>query len=105
MFARFAEAAQRGRIDGATRMTVANALHGRGTEDRLQVSANLLDGWITRLQPRPRGLRRPLRQPAWRWPRRTTPIGRSIRETNALNLDRRLTMLQAFDQIDKARRA
>ena len=32
-------------------------------------------------------------------------ISRSIRETNSLNLDRRLTMLQAFEQIDKARRA
>jgi hypothetical protein len=32
-------------------------------------------------------------------------ITHSIRETNALNLDRRLTVLQAFDLIDKARRA
>mgnify|MGYP001787630016 CR=1 FL=1 len=32
-------------------------------------------------------------------------IGHSIRETNALNLDRRLTLLQAFDLIEQARRA
>jgi hypothetical protein len=32
-------------------------------------------------------------------------IGHSIRETNALNLDRRLTLLQAFDLIEQARKA
>jgi DNA polymerase-3 subunit delta' len=104
VFARFAEAAQRGRIDDATRLALVNGLHGRGTDDRFNSFCGLLDGWLTHTAAEAArseadaatGLALAEAHDA---------IGRSIRETNALNLDRRLTMLQAFEKIDKARRA
>lgn len=104
VFARFAEAAQRGRIDGATRFAVANALHGRGTEDRFASFCELLDGWLT--QAAAHAARAPdTAATGLALAEAHDAISRSIRETNSLNLDRRLTMLQAFEQIDKARRA
>jgi len=104
VFARFAEAAQRGRIDEATRFALANGLHGKGTDDRFNSFCDLLDNWLTDTAAQAArsdahaatGLALAEAHDA---------ISRSIRETNALNLDRRLTMLQAFEQIDKARRA
>ena len=104
IFARFAEAAARGRIDEATRIGVASDLHGRGTDDRFRIFCDLLDGWITTTA------RAAARNPdamgqGLELARAHEAIGHSIRETNALNLDRRLTMVQAFDLIDKARRA
>lgn len=104
VFARFAEAAQRGRIDEATRIAIANGLYGKGTDDRFNSFCDLLDDWLTRSAAEAArsgthaatGLALAEAHDA---------ISRSIRETNALNLDRRLTMLQAFEQIDKARRA
>lgn len=104
IFARFAEAAARGRIDEATRIGVASDLHGRGTDDRFRIFCDLLDVWITSTA------RAAVRKPdaagqGLELARAHEAIGHSIRQTNALNLDRRLTMVQAFDLIDKARRA
>ena len=104
IFARFAETAARGRIDEATRLQVANDLHGKGTDDRFRIFCDLLDGWIAGIareaaaRPESAGQGLALAEAH-------DAISHSIRETNALNLDLRLTMLQAFDLIDKARRA
>jgi DNA polymerase-3 subunit delta' len=104
VFARFAEAAQRGRIDGGTRFAVANALHGRGTEDRFASFCELLDGWLANAAAT--AARSPgSAATGLALAEAHDAISRSIRETNSLNLDRRLTLLQAFEQIDKARRA
>lgn len=104
VFDRFTKAAEAGRLDTRTKMTIANALHGRGSDDRFNVFCALLDGWITSAAATA------IRQPADRRQGRALAdahalIGHSIRETNALNLDRRLTLLQAFDLIEQARKA
>ena len=104
IFDRFAKAMDTGRLDIKTRMTIANALHGRGSDDRFRVFCSLLDGWITSSaakaasEPGTAGQGLALANAH-------QTIGHSIRETNALNLDRRLTLLQAFDLIDEARKA
>ncbi|MGI9515307.1 MAG: DNA polymerase III subunit delta' [Anderseniella sp.] len=104
IFGRFTKAAEAGRLDMKTRMTIANALHGRGSDDRFNAFCALLDGWITSVAATA------IRQPAGRGQGHALAeahqlIGHSIRETNALNLDRRLTLLQAFDLIEQARKA
>ena len=103
IFSRFAQAAERGSVDQATRMQVATELHGRGTDDRFRLFCGLLEGWlassarVAAATPATAARALALAEAHGR-------IAHSIRETNALNLDRRLTMLQAFDLIDKARR-
>ena len=104
IFGRFARAAEAGRLDMKTRMAVAGALHGRGTDDRFNVFCALLDGWITSAASQAVRTAETLRQGQALADAHHT-IGHSIRETNALNLDRRLTMLQAFDLIEQARKA
>lgn len=104
IFDRFTKAAEAGRLDIKTRTTIANALHGRGSDDRFNVFCALLDGWITSAAASA------IRQPAGMGQGHALAeahqlIGHSIRETNALNLDRRLTLLQAFDLIEQARKA
>ena len=104
IFDRFAKAADAGRLDVKTRMTIANALQGRGTDDRFNVFCALLDGWITTAASVAiRGSGTTGRGQALANAHQA--IGHSIRETNALNLDRRLTLLQAFDLIEQARQA
>jgi len=104
IFDRFAKAMDAGRLDMKTRMTIANALQGRGTDDRFKVFCTLLDGWITSAAAEAtRGQGTMGQGHALANAHQT--IGHSIRETNALNLDRRLTMLQAFDLIEQARKA
>ncbi len=104
IFDRFAKAAEAGRLDMKTRMTIANSLHGRGTDDRFNVFCALLDGWITAAAARATRASSAIGQGRALADAHQT-IGHSIRETNALNLDRRLTMLQAFDLIEQARKA
>ncbi len=104
IFERFQAAAETGHLDIKTRMAIAGALHGRGSDDRFNVFCALLDGWITSAAAAA------VRQPAaahqgHALARAHQLIGHSIRETNALNLDRRLTLLQAFDLIEQARKA
>jgi DNA polymerase-3 subunit delta' len=104
IFDRFVRAAGAGRLDMQTRMVIANALHGRGTDDRFSVFCSLLDGWMTSSAAGAVRLAQtvPVGQEL---ARAHETISHSIRQTNALNLDRRLTMLQAFDLIEKAQRA
>lgn len=104
IFDRFAKAADAGRLDMKTRMAIANALHGRGTDDRFNVFCALLDGWITTAATSAVRASSATGQGLALADAHQT-IGHSIRETNALNLDRRLTMLQAFDLIEQARKA
>lgn len=104
IFDRFTKAAEAGRLDIKTRMTIANALHGRGSDDRFNVFCALLDGWITSAAAT--AVREPAaQQRGHALADAHAAIGHSIRETNALNLDRRLTLLQAFDLIEQARKA
>ncbi len=104
IFDRFAKAAHANRLDMKTRMNVANALHGRGTDDRFTVFCALLDDWLTASASSLVRQQSTLKAGQALAQAHTT-IGHSIRETNALNLDRRLTVLQAFDLIEKAQRA
>jgi len=104
IFDRFAKAAYANRLDMKTRMNVANALHGRGTDDRFTVFCALLDDWLTARASSLVRQQSTLRAGQALAQAHTT-IGHSIRETNALNLDRRLTVLQAFDLIEQAQRA
>lgn len=104
LFDRFAKAMDAGRLDMKTRVTIANALHGRGTDDRFSVFCSLLDGWITGAAATAARVSGTAGQGRALAVAHQT-IGHSIRETNALNLDRRLTLLQAFDLIEQARKA
>ncbi|WP_108882630.1 DNA polymerase III subunit delta' [Anderseniella sp. Alg231-50] len=104
IFDRFAKAAESGRLDVKTRMAIANSLHGRGTDDRFNVFCSLLDDWITSAAATAIRASATIGQGQALADCHQT-IGHSIRETNALNLDRRLTMLQAFDLIEQARKA
>ena len=104
IFDRFAKAIDAGRLDMKTRVSIANALHGRGTDDRFRVFCSLLDGWITcAAADAARVFETTGKGHALASAHQT--IGHSIHETKALNLDRRLTMLQAFGLIEQARRA
>ncbi len=104
IFNRFAKAMDAGRLDMETRMSIANALQGRGTDDRFKVFCTLLESWITSAAAEAaRDFETTGQGHALASAHQA--IGHSIHETNALNLDRRLTMLQAFDLIDQARRA
>ena len=104
VFERFVGAAEAGRLDMSARVSIANALYGRGTDDKFSVFCSLLDSWIgaaassamRSASSSEKGLA---------LAKAHSSIGHFIRETNALNLDRRLTMLQAFDLIDQAQRA
>lgn len=104
IFDRFAKAADAGRLDVKTRMTIANALHGRGTDDRFNVFCALLDGWITAAAANAVRASAAMGQ-GHALAQAHQTIGHSIRETNALNLDRRLTLMQVFDLIEQARKA
>ncbi len=104
IFKQFTDAAASGGADMSTRMKIAGALHGRGTDDRFSVFCALLDDWITAAAAAA------ARQPesgkvAHALSKAHEAIGHSIREANALNLDRRMTLLHAFDLIERARRA
>jgi DNA polymerase-3 subunit delta' len=104
IFSRFAQAAERGAVDQMTRMQVATELYGRGTDDRFRLFCGLLEGWLV-TAARQAAATPATADRALALAQAHGRITHSIRETNALNLDRRLTVLQAFDLIDKARRA
>lgn len=104
LFERFLKAEDAGRLDMKTRVTIANALQGRGTDDRFRVFCTLLEGWIAGAAAKAIRVSGTTGQGRALALAHQT-IGHSIRETNALNLDRRLTVLQAFDLIEQARKA
>jgi hypothetical protein len=95
------ETAEKGSIPHETRIAIASAVNGRANDERYGVFTSLLTSWVARTataaarKPETAGYANALASAG-------ELISHSIRETNALNLDRRLTMLQVFDLIDNA---
>lgn len=104
IFDRFSSAMETGRLDMKTRLAIANSLYGRGSDDRFSVFCSLLDGWIAGAAAKAVRVSGTSEQ-GHALANAHQTIWHSIQETNALNLDRRLTILQAFDLIEKARKA
>jgi len=79
---------------------IAGAMQRREAADDFQIFAGLLVDWLS-ARARGAALQGPTDE-AESWARMSLEIGHSIRRTNALNLDRRQLLLEAFDTVEQA---
>lgn len=81
-------------------LEIASAMQRREAGEDFQIFAGLLIDWLSG-QARSAALQGPAGE-AQSWARMSQEIGHSIRRANALNLDRRQLLLEAFDTVEQA---
>ncbi len=81
-------------------LDIASSMQRREAADDFQIFAGLLVDWLSG-QARSAALQGPAGD-AQSWARMSQEIGHSIRRANALNLDRRQLLLEAFDTVEQA---
>jgi DNA polymerase-3 subunit delta' len=90
-------------LDRRQALSLAEKLHARAAEEEFAIFCQLLDEWIAR-QARAEAMAG--KESALRWARVHQELSHSIRQTNALNLDRRQLVMHAFEALqDAARRS
>jgi DNA polymerase-3 subunit delta' len=87
------------RFDRGQALAFANQLQGRAAEEEFGIFCELLTGWIAE---RARAEARASRKSARGWAQAHAELSHSIRRTNALNLDRRQLVMQAFEALRDA---
>jgi DNA polymerase III subunit delta' len=94
-------AAQLPRLDRRQALVLADKLYARAAEDEFVIFCQLLDEWIAK---QARGEAMAEKGSALRWAKVHQELGHSIRQTNALNLDRRQLVMHAFEALQDAAR-
>jgi DNA polymerase-3 subunit delta' len=89
------------RLDRRQAMALADKLYARAAEEEFVIFCQLLDEWIAK---QARGEAMAGKGSALRWAKVHQELGHSIRQTNALNLDRRQLVMHAFEALQDAAR-
>lgn len=102
IFAEFHNIASRlPRLDRRQALALADKLYARAAEEEFVIFCQLLDEWIAK---QARGEAMAGKGSALHWAKVHQELGHSIRQTNALNLDRRQLVMHAFEAIQDAAR-
>ncbi len=91
-------------FDRKRAFALAEALASRQQQDSYQLFCDLLQDWIMR-QARTSALSGTASGAAASWSDLSAEVGRNVAKANALNLDRRSVMLDAFRRIEQVRQA
>jgi DNA polymerase-3 subunit delta' len=89
------------RLDRRQALALADKLYARAAEEEFVIFCQLLDEWIAK---QARGEAMAGKGSALRWAKVHQELGHSIRQTNALNLDRRQLVMHAFEALQDAAR-
>jgi DNA polymerase-3 subunit delta' len=89
------------RLDRKQALSLAEKLHLRAADDEFAIFCQLLDEWIAK-QARTEAMTG--KESALRWAKVHQQLSHSIRQTNALNLDRRQLVMHAFEALQDAAR-
>jgi DNA polymerase-3 subunit delta' len=89
------------RLDRRQALALADKLYARAAEEEFMVFCQLLDEWIAK---HARSEAMGGKGSAVRWAKLHQELGHSIRQTNALNLDRRQLVMHAFEALQDAAR-
>ena len=89
------------RLDRRQALALAEKLCTRAAEEEFAIFCQLLDEWIAK---QARGEALTGKTSALRWAKLHQELGYSIRQTNALNLDRRQLVMHAFEALQDAAR-
>ena len=89
------------RLDRRQGLALAEKLHARAAEEEFTIFCQLLDEWIAK---RARAEAAAGKKSALLWAKVHQELGHSIRQTNALNLDRRQLVMHAFEALQDAAR-
>ena len=89
------------RLDRRQALALAEKLYARAAEEEFAIFCLLLDEWIAK---KARSEAMAGKASALRWAKMHQELGHSIRQTNALNLDRRQLVMHAFEALQDAAR-